>query len=134
MITPDTLIRCINPATEEEVFRYRAASKDDVKGAVARARRASQKWKEHSAWKRSDFLSEAASTIRSRKEEFAKIITQEMGKTIKESVAEVEKCARGVDYYAENGPKFLEDELVQTEAAESYIAFEPLGVIASIMT
>jgi len=133
MITPDTLIRCINPATEEEVFRYRAASKDDVKGAVARARRASQKWKEHSAWERSDFLSEAASTIRSRKEEFAKIITQEMGKTIKESVAEVEKCARGVDYYAENGPKFLEDELVQTEAAESYIAFEPLGVIASIM-
>ena len=127
------LIHCINPATEEETFSYKAASKDDVRGALARARRAFKQWKGYSAWERSDFLSEAANIIRSRKEEFARTITEEMGKPIKESIAEVEKCARGLDYYAENGPKFLEDEGVQTEAAESYIAFEPLGVVASIM-
>ena len=127
------LMCCINPATEEEIFHYTPASRDDVRGAVARARRAFQEWKEHSTWERSDFLSEAASIIRSRKEEFAKIITQEMGKPVKESIAEVEKCAGGLNYYAENGPKFLEDEPIQTDAAESYVAFEPLGIIASIM-
>ena len=126
-------MHCINPATEEEIFRYTVASIDDVRGAVARARRAFLEWKEHSTWERSDFLAETASIIKGRKEEFAKIITQEMGKPVKESDAEVEKCVAGLNYYAKNGPKFLEDELIQTDAAESYVAFEPLGVIASIM-
>ncbi|MBM3898350.1 MAG: NAD-dependent succinate-semialdehyde dehydrogenase [Thaumarchaeota archaeon] len=128
-----SLIHCINPATEEEMFNYKVASKDDVRGAIARARKAFKRWKGNSPWERSDFLFEAASIIRNRKEEFAMIITEEMGKPIKESIAEVEKCARGLDYYAENGPRFLEDELVLTEAVESYIAFEPLGIVASIM-
>lgn len=127
------MIRCINPATEEETFSYESASSDDVRNAVARSRVAFEKWRNYHLTERVDFLSEAARIIRSRKEEFAKIITIEMGKAIKESLAEVEKCARGLDYYSSNGPKFLENELISMEGAESYIAFEPLGVIASIM-
>ncbi len=56
-----------------------------------------------------------------------------MGKTIRESVSEVAKCTWAVEYYAENGEKFLSPETVRTDATDSYVAYEPLGVIASIM-
>jgi len=60
-------------------------------------------------------------------------MTREMGKIIRESLAEVEKCAWGAEYFAQNGPKFLESEVVATDAMHSYIAFQPRGVLGSIM-
>src|SRR5437667_6764731 len=60
-------------------------------------------------------------------------MTLEMGKTIKESVPEVAKCAWALEYFAENGPRFLNPEAAKTDASDSYVAFEPLGVIGSIM-
>src|SRR5437867_12149061 len=56
-----------------------------------------------------------------------------MGKPIKESLPEVAKCAWALEYYSENGPKFLNQEATKTDATDSYVAFEPLGVIGSIM-
>lgn len=129
----ELLIRCTNPATEEETFTYEPSSKEDLEKAVGRARRAFREWKEVSPSKRSDRLFEAASIIRERKDEFARLITVEMGKPIKESLAEVQKCAWGLEYFAEHGMEFLKDEKVETDAAKSYITFEPLGVIGCIM-
>src|SRR5947208_16735528 len=60
-------------------------------------------------------------------------MTMEMGKVIRESLAEVEKCAWGADYFAQNGPRFLEPEVVATDAVRSYVAFHPRGVLGSIM-
>jgi succinate-semialdehyde dehydrogenase/glutarate-semialdehyde dehydrogenase/succinyl-CoA reductase len=65
--------------------------------------------------------------------ELAKVATSEMGKTIKESIGEVEKCAWALEYYADNGDSLLADEVLNTDARKSFLTFEPLGVIGSIM-
>src|SRR5213592_2400137 len=67
------------------------------------------------------------------KKKFAEIITLEMGKLLRAAVEEIEKCARGCRFYAENGERFLEDEPAQTDAAESYVQYQPLGPVLAIM-
>jgi acyl-CoA reductase-like NAD-dependent aldehyde dehydrogenase len=71
--------------------------------------------------------------MRRNREEYARIITEEMGKPVRQSLAEVEKCAWVCDYYAEHAEVFLRDELIPTEFRKSFVSFEPLGVVASIM-
>jgi acyl-CoA reductase-like NAD-dependent aldehyde dehydrogenase len=90
-------------------------------------------WRETSIEARVDYLRKLAKVLRQRKGEYARIITSEMGKPISQSEAEVEKCAWTAEVYAENGPKWLADESGKTDAKLSYVTFEPLGVILSIM-
>ncbi|MFB5612985.1 MAG: NAD-dependent succinate-semialdehyde dehydrogenase, partial [Nitrosarchaeum sp.] len=71
--------------------------------------------------------------LKKHKMELAKVATSEMGKTIKESSGEVEKCAWALEYYADNGDSLLADEVLNTDARKSFLTFEPLGVIGSIM-
>ena len=123
----------INPANGKVVRRFRAATRTDVEKSVEKARKAFEKWRDIAPSKRAEFLERAAKMLRSQKDKLGRIITLEMGKTIKESVPEVTKCAWGLEYFAENGPRFLNPETLKTDATDSYVAFEPLGVIASIM-
>src|SRR5437667_1047460 len=74
-----------------------------------------------------------ATLLEREKSELAKVITLEMGKLLRDSVAEIEKCARGCRYYAENAERFLEDESAQTNARRSYLHYEPMGAILAIM-
>ena len=67
------------------------------------------------------------------KVDLAKIATAEMGKALKESIGEVEKCAWALEFYADHGDSFLSDEVLNTDARKSFLTFEPLGVIGSIM-
>ena len=126
-------IETVNPANGKILRRFRASTRTDVEKSVERARKAFEKWRELSPAKRADFFQRAAKTLRSRKEKLGRIMTLEMGKTIKESVPEVAKCAWALEYFAESGPKFLNPEAAKTDATDSYVAFEPLGVIGSIM-
>ncbi|HLN22243.1 MAG TPA: NAD-dependent succinate-semialdehyde dehydrogenase [Bacteroidales bacterium] len=90
-------------------------------------------------WKRTDFnvrrklIRKVAMNLRSNNGTYASMITAEMGKPLRESKAEVEKCAWLCDYYAENAERFLSPETIMTDADESYISYEPLGVILGIM-
>ena len=68
-----------------------------------------------------------------KRKHLAETITLEMGKLFHDSVAEIEKCARGCRFYAENGARFLEQEPAQTDAAESYVDYQPLGPVLAIM-
>src|SRR5437667_5438633 len=126
-------IETVNPANGKVLRRFRASTRTDVEKSVEKARKAFEKWREFSPAKRGEFLQRAAKILRSRKEKLGKIMTLEMGKTIKESVPEVAKCAWALEYFAENGPRFLNPEAAKTDASDSYVAFEPLGVIGSIM-
>src|SRR5436853_3499228 len=126
-------IETVNPANGKVLRRFRASTRTDVEKSVEKARKAFEKWRELSPAKRGEFLQRAARILRSRKEKLARSITQEMGKPIKESVPEVAKCAWAMEYFAENGPRFLNPEIIKTDATDSYISFEPLGVIGSIM-
>ncbi len=123
----------INPATGERLAEHEMASPDQVKAAVQRAKQTFHEWRRLRPSERAKYLSRTAAVLKERKEEFARVMTNEMGKIIRESTAEVAKCALGFDYYAENAERFLTPEPAQTDAAKSYVAFEPLGVVTAIM-
>lgn len=123
----------VNPATGEKLAEHEMATPDQVRSAIERARRAFHDWRKLRPSERSKYLAKAAGILSERKDELARVMTNEMGKVIRESAAEVAKCALAFDYYAENAERLLAPELAQTDAAKSYVAFEPLGVVAAIM-
>ena len=125
-------IETINPATEEVLKEYEIVKEEQVIESVRRARNAFVDWKKDID-KRADHLYSVATELRKNKETLAKTATQEMGKSIKESRAEIDKCAWTIEYFADNAELFLKGEVVNTDARKSTITFESLGVIASIM-
>ena len=123
----------INPATGKVVGTYPITSRAQVRAVVNRARAAFPGWAKKDPEDRGVFLAHFAEILRKHGVDFATTMTREMGKVIREAKAEVEKCAWAADYFAQNGPKFLEPEVVPTDALRSYIAFHPRGVLGSIM-
>jgi succinate-semialdehyde dehydrogenase/glutarate-semialdehyde dehydrogenase/succinyl-CoA reductase len=128
----DKKLKTINPATEEVLEEYELIGKEQLNDIVKKSKNAFLEWKKDID-KRADFLYAFAKEFRKNKENLAKTATQEMGKAIKESRSEVEKCAWTAEYYADHGKIFANDEVVNTDARKSIITFQPLGVIGSIM-
>lgn len=125
-------LKTINPATEEILNEYDIVTREQICATVATSRSAFSEWKKDKD-KRADLLYDFANEFRKNKENLARVATQEMGKAIKESRSEVEKCAWAIEYFADNGKLFTSDEVVNTDARKSIIIFQPLGVIGSIM-
>jgi acyl-CoA reductase-like NAD-dependent aldehyde dehydrogenase len=125
-------LKTINPATEEVINTYKMMTKEQINEKVKKAQNAFCEWKKD-IQKRAEYLYHVAHVFRQDKERLAKVITNEMGKAIKEARSEVEKCFWVMEYYADNGRVFVTDEVVNTDARKSFITFEPLGVIGSIM-
>ena len=125
-------LKTFNPATEEVLEEYTIISKEQLNDTVKKSKNAFLEWKQDID-KRADFLYAFAKEFRKNKENLAKTATEEMGKAIKESRSEVEKCAWTAEYYADHGKIFANDEVVNTDARKSIITFQPLGVIGSIM-
>jgi acyl-CoA reductase-like NAD-dependent aldehyde dehydrogenase len=130
---PAKTIQTVNPATGEKLASYELFSEEKTIGVARNARAVFEKWRKLPAGERADYLKKLAAALRSKKKDYARTMTMEMGKPITQAEAEVEKCAWAADYYAENAEKWLEDEFVTTEAKSSYVSFEPLGTILSIM-
>jgi len=126
-------IKTINPATGEEINSYSVMETEEIKSITSYGRSAFTKWKGVDLSERALYMRKLGRVMRRNKDQYAKIITEEMGKPIRQSVAEIEKCAWVCDYYSEHAESFLRDELVPTEFRKSFVSFEPLGVIASIM-
>jgi acyl-CoA reductase-like NAD-dependent aldehyde dehydrogenase len=122
----------INPATEQVINTYEIVTKEQINEKTKKAHDAQLDWKKD-IQKRADHIHDFAQELRKNKEELARKVTQEMGKAIKEARSEVEKCAWVMDYFADNGKIFINDEVINTDARKSIITFEPLGVIGSIM-
>ncbi len=78
-------------------------------------------------------MTAAAFILDSEKQHFAEVITSEMGKIIRDARAEVEKCSRVCRFYAQNAERFLEERIRQTQAARSFVRYEPMGAILAIM-
>jgi len=127
-------IKTKNPATEEIVDEYDILNKQQINEATKKAKDAYvREWSTLSIDKRTGFLHDFAAELRKNKEHLAKTATLEMGKVIKESKSEVEKCAWAIEYYADNGKSFLNDEIINTDARKTFVTFQPIGVIGSIM-
>jgi acyl-CoA reductase-like NAD-dependent aldehyde dehydrogenase len=126
-------IKTVNPATEEIIEEYEVMTKEQINDSVKKARNAFQEGWKKDIKKRADFLYNFAHEISNNKEKLARTATNEMGKAIKEARSEVAKCARSMEYFADNGKIFATDEIINTDARKTVISFEPLGVIGSIM-
>jgi len=126
-------LQSINPYTEKVIHEFLVMSPAEVSSWVAKARAAFIAWKDMPVPERAKRFTRLAEVLRAEKRNYAELITREMGKPVKESLAELEKCAWLSDYYAENAAKFLEPEQIKTENAKSYVTFEPLGVVLAIM-
>jgi len=127
-----SVIRSVNPYTEQVLHELPVMSPVEVSALAKRARTAQAAWREVPVAERAARLKRLAEVLRAEKRSYATLITQEMGKPIRDALAEVEKCAVNADYYAANAERFLAPEMVATEAKKSYVAFEPLGVILAI--
>ena len=123
----------INPFTGDTVKQVDYWPWDKTQKALDLATKVRPIWQKTSLTDRQKHLSQVANLLRERKDALALMMTQEMGKLIKESEAEVEKCAWVCDYYAENGAKFLADEVIESDAGKSYVTHQPLGTVLAVM-
>ncbi|MFN2521307.1 MAG: NAD-dependent succinate-semialdehyde dehydrogenase [Candidatus Limnocylindria bacterium] len=133
MTVSTSRITSVNPATEEILAEFESYSDELVDEAVAQADRAFRQWRAHPVSERMGPMRALAKHLRGNVDRYARLITLEMGKPIVEAKAEIEKCALGADYYAENAERFLADEPVKTTAQRSLVAFQPLGVVLAVM-
>lgn len=126
-------IRVINPATEEDVAAYDAHTPEEIDAAIAGAAAAQPSWSDAGFDERARVVRAIAAVLRERADEFARLITTEMGKPLAEAAAEVEKCAWTCDYYAAHAEGYLAETSIETPAQASYVAYQPLGVVLAIM-
>jgi succinate-semialdehyde dehydrogenase/glutarate-semialdehyde dehydrogenase/succinyl-CoA reductase len=126
------IITTINPATGEPISTFESMSRDQVRAQVAKSRAAFSSWKNDLETRRAA-LYHLTDYLRKNKVRLAEMATKEMGKVLKEAISEVEKCAWALEFYADNGGTLLSDEILNTDARKSFVTFEPLGIIGSIM-
>src|SRR5918912_1814805 len=126
-------IETINPSTGKVIASYDNMSNEEIAQKVKGARAAFQKWSKLDISERTAYMRNLGRVMRKNKDEYAKLITEEMGKPIRQSIAEIEKCAWVCDYYADHAESFLRDEIIPTEFRKSFVSFEPLGIVAGIM-
>jgi acyl-CoA reductase-like NAD-dependent aldehyde dehydrogenase len=126
-------IQTINPTTGKVLETFEPYNQRQVNEALDQAHQAFLQWRAISFAERAKHLHSVASNLRDHKTELARLAVLEMGKSITEAEAEVEKCAWNCDFFAEHAERFLADEKIATNATESYVAFRPLGVVLAIM-
>ena len=125
--------KTVNPATGESQVVCAEMSDGALQVALSGAAEAAAAWGARDIGERCNLMARAAGVLRDRLEEYARMMTAEMGKPIAEARAEVEKSASGCDYYAEHGGAFLADEIIATDAGRSLVCYQPLGTVLAIM-
>jgi len=127
------VLKSINPFDPSRIINYPQLSDMALAVQLGRAHTTFIKYRETTFEERATLMKGAATVLRDRSREFAEVITREMGKPVTESEAEVKKCAWVCEYYANNAEQFLADKIVETEADESRVIFEPLGPVLAVM-
>ena len=122
-----------NPYNGKFVKEYTLHTIEEVADKTEKAQKAFETWRTVGFDKRADLLKKLADVLTVRKAELAQLMAEEMGKPITAGGAEIEKCAKVCIYYAEHGAEFLKDEVVKTDASNSYITYQPLGVVLAVM-
>lgn len=127
-------VTSVNPATEQVLAGHPIMSKQAVSKIVRKSTAAFANWRAaENLHNQTEYLHSFAAELRKNKNILAATATREMGKPIKEALSEIEKCFWVIEFYADNGSIFLNDEALNTDARKSIITFHPLAVIGSIM-
>lgn len=125
--------KSIYPYTQEVIAEYPLMNEGTISRCIALAEKAFPVWSKMSFAEKAKVFSTLSSLLKERKETLGALITNEMGKVIAESIAEVEKCAYVCDYYAEHAEQFLKDEVHEAGYKKSFVAYEPIGAVLGIM-
>ena len=126
-------LKSINPANGEEIAAYKEMSTDEVDGILTAVNDAFNSWRKTSFSIRGELLKNAAAILQSNKEAFGRLMSLEMGKPYSQSLAEVVKCAKGCEYYADNTEEILADRIIETDASKSYVSHQPIGIVLAVM-
>jgi succinate-semialdehyde dehydrogenase/glutarate-semialdehyde dehydrogenase len=126
-------LESINPHDGKTIATYDEMTPRQVSDAIEKAHTAFLSWRQTSFAQRAPLMRGAARVLRAKAQALARLMAQEMGKPIRGGIAEVEKCAGCCDYFAENAERFLAREPIKTEASESFVTFNPLGVVLAVM-
>lgn len=126
-------IQTINPASGQKITTYPIMSKSEIDEIIQKSHEAFLKWRKSEFSERAAKMKEVAKVLLKNKETYAQLISEEMGKLPQAGHAEIEKCALCCNYFAEHAEKFLSPKKIETEMRRSYVNYNPLGVILSIM-
>lgn len=126
-------IQSVNPANGQTIKKYTTHTPQEVSTKIEQTHQAWLNWRTSAPSQRSQLLHKLASVLNTRKNALAELMALEMGKPIKQGVAEVDKCAAVCTYYADNAQSFLQDQLIETEAQKSFVTFNPIGVVLAVM-
>ena len=126
-------IQTVNPATGEPGRSYEQHTIEQAHAAAAAAREAFEAWRRTSFDERARIIREAAGILRERSDELARLMTEEMGKTLSDGRAEIEKCAFQCDWFADHAAEYLADEPVDIGGGEAFVTFNPLGIVLAVM-
>ena len=125
--------RTTDPATLAAGRTYSGHSADDAAAMAERAAAAQRDWRKASFEQRAVPMKKAASLLRARREELAALMTAEMGKTVTDGMAEVDKCATACEHFADRAASYLAREPVAIEGAKAFVTYNPLGVVLAVM-
>jgi succinate-semialdehyde dehydrogenase/glutarate-semialdehyde dehydrogenase len=126
-------IESINPATGQRIRSYEEMTPATVADTIGAAHEAYLGWRRTSFGDRKQSMHQAARLLRDRAGEYARTMALEMGKPLRDGIAEAQKCATACDFYAEHAERFLAREPIATEARSSFVTFNPLGVVLAVM-
>ncbi len=126
-------MQSINPYSGEAIKNYPEYTSEEVNSIIIQVDSAFQQWKLTTFEHRSNLMKNLQSQLLEKKEELARTMVSEMGKVLREAVGEIEKCALVCSFYANNAQSFLINEPIKTEAAESYISYQPIGTVLAVM-
>jgi succinate-semialdehyde dehydrogenase/glutarate-semialdehyde dehydrogenase len=125
--------KSVNPADGKMVAEIPAFTTGELESALQQAAQAAPHWRQLTLAERCRLMQQAALVLRGNAEGFARMMTLEMGKPIREARAEIEKCAWACEFYAAEGPAFLADEEIASDAGRSLVVYQPLGTVLAVM-
>jgi succinate-semialdehyde dehydrogenase/glutarate-semialdehyde dehydrogenase len=126
-------IETINPTNNKLVKSFEKMSNEQVNKIITNSENTYKEWRTTTFENRANLLLKTANVLRKNKAKYAEIMTLEMGKPITQSIGEVEKCAWVCEYYAENVELMLNNEIIPTDASESFVQFDPIGIVLAVM-
>jgi succinate-semialdehyde dehydrogenase / glutarate-semialdehyde dehydrogenase len=129
----ENIIKSINPFNNSLLKEFQEFDLDKINLMLSDSESSFEVWKNTDFDYRSKLMLQCAEQLRQDKQNLAELMTMEMGKPVKESLAEIEKCAACCEFYAHNARKFLSDEMVESDASKSFITYSPLGCILAVM-
>ncbi len=127
------MMQSVNPATGELLKEYPTLTFEQAAEDIKKVRQVWPSWKKTKLADRLVIIKKVGELLKHKSREYGRLMALEMGKPLKQGIAEAEKCALVCEYYCANAKRFLKDQKVKTEAAKSYVSFEPIGIIFAIM-